>query len=214
MGELTASYSNPLYSADADVAAVNGSINGGVRIDFEYKDGSFTMNPCSEGIYYSAYAKLLGNTYSLFKDAAGNPIEKVYLIEGTCPDGGMLMSLMQAQVIPGVEEAIRAAIARQLGPQAAQQLHAKSGGAPIRFSSRSRVTLKSPSAYVNAPNVARGGRLQDASGVCAKVKLRLEQEAVLTRNAFNATLEVVNKDSSVLESVEVDLNITDSNYKT
>lgn len=212
-GELKASYSNPLYSADADVAAVNGSINGGVRIDFDYHDGTFTMTPCSEGIYYSAYAKLLGNTYSLFTDASGAPIEKVYLIDPTCPDGGMLMNLVQSQVIPGVEEAIRAAIARQLGPNAAKELHAKSAGTPIRFSSQSRLTTQSKPVVLGGNRRAGGARLQGSDGVCAKVKLRLEQEAVLTRNAFNATLEVVNNDSVPLESVSVDLNITDTEYK-
>ncbi len=210
-GEMKATYSNPIYSADVDVAAVNGSINGGVRIDFEYKDGAFTINPCSEGLYYSAYAKLFGNTYSLFHDAAGNPLEKVYIIDATCPaDDGSLMGRALAQIIPGVEEAIRAAIARQLGPDAAAKLHSGGGGAPVHFSSTSQISLKSRPVIARGVSVSRGAiRTQADEGVCAKVKLRLEQEAVLTRNAFNATLEVVNKDTLNLENVEVIIAISD-----
>ncbi len=42
-------------------------------------------------------------------------------------------------------------------------------------------------------------------GVCARVRLRLEQEAVLTRDAFRASLEVENSTGSGLESVSVEL---------
>ena len=44
-------------------------------------------------------------------------------------------------------------------------------------------------------------------GVCAKVKLRLEQEAVLTRDGFRATLELENNGASRLENVRIDVNI-------
>ncbi|HRZ54218.1 MAG TPA: cadherin-like domain-containing protein [Candidatus Paceibacterota bacterium] len=215
MGEATATYTAGPLEGEVDVAAINGSINGGAHISFEYKDGAMTTEACFEGIYYSAYVKLGGGTYSLFNDAEGNPIEKVYLLPSTCsPDDIGLMNALRREVIPGVEEAIRAAIARQLGPEAAKQLHAKSGGAPIKFSGRSRATLKSASAIVNGSPGNRGGaQLLDGEGVCAKVKLRLEQEAVLTRNAFNATLEIVNGDTIPLEAVEVAVNITDENYK-
>src|SRR5262249_16822056 len=43
------------------------------------------------------------------------------------------------------------------------------------------------------------GQVIDAAGgdgVCAQVKLRLEQEAVMTRTAFDATLEINNGDTS------------------
>jgi subtilase family serine protease len=215
MGEATATYTAGPLEGEAEVAAINGSINGGAHISFEYKDGAMTTEACFEGIYYSAYVKLAGTTYSLFKDAEGKPIEKVYLLPSTCgPDPAGLMNALRTEVIPGVEDAVRAAIARQLGPEAAKQLHAKSGGAPIKFSGRSRATLKSASAIVSGSPGKRGGaQLMDGEGVCAKVKLRLEQEAVLTRNAFNATLEIVNGDTIPLEALEVAVNITDEYYK-
>lgn len=44
-----------------------------------------------------------------------------------------------------------------------------------------------------------------SGGICARVKLRLEQEAVLTRDAFRATLELDNHGASRLENVGVDV---------
>ena len=47
----------------------------------------------------------------------------------------------------------------------------------------------------------------DQGGTCARVKIRLEQEAVITRDAFRATLELDNNGSSRLENVRVTVNI-------
>lgn len=59
---------------------------------------------------------------------------------------------------------------------------------------------------------ARAGlprRAADAANeVCAKVKLRLDQRAVLTRDAFNALLEIDNDTTSPIEDILVTLNIT------
>jgi hypothetical protein len=46
-------------------------------------------------------------------------------------------------------------------------------------------------------------------GTCAKVKLRLEQEAVITRDAFRATLEIQNDDTTTLDQIRVDLKVYD-----
>lgn len=48
------------------------------------------------------------------------------------------------------------------------------------------------------------------SGVCAQVRVRVEQSAVLARSAFNATLEISNNgDAETLENVELALEIAD-----
>ncbi|MFZ4595517.1 MAG: CARDB domain-containing protein, partial [Verrucomicrobiaceae bacterium] len=44
-------------------------------------------------------------------------------------------------------------------------------------------------------------------GVCARVKLRLEQDAVITRDAFRATLELNNSGATPLSNVRVDVAI-------
>ncbi|HET6406934.1 MAG TPA: putative Ig domain-containing protein, partial [Chthoniobacteraceae bacterium] len=47
----------------------------------------------------------------------------------------------------------------------------------------------------------------DGNGVCAHVRLRLEQEAVMTRDAFDATLEVINDSATPLENVFIDVSV-------
>ncbi|MBI5386506.1 MAG: DUF11 domain-containing protein, partial [Verrucomicrobia bacterium] len=61
-----------------------------------------------------------------------------------------------------------------------------------------------------APSRAKSGPAGD--GVCAQVKLRLDQDLVMTRNAFDATLELENRSqTSILEDIQVVVNITDTN---
>lgn len=51
----------------------------------------------------------------------------------------------------------------------------------------------------------------DGAGVCAKVRLRLDQEAVMTRSAFRGNLELANnRDQGNLTGVGFDLNIRDA----
>ncbi|MCS7090002.1 MAG: putative Ig domain-containing protein [Limisphaera sp.] len=54
-------------------------------------------------------------------------------------------------------------------------------------------------------------RLQEAEsgGVCAKVKIRLDQEAVLSREAFRATLEIDNATGFAVDKIRVEIRLTD-----
>ena len=45
-------------------------------------------------------------------------------------------------------------------------------------------------------------------GICAKVRVRIVQELVLTRDAFNARLEIENGENSALENIQVEIMIT------
>lgn len=67
------------------------------------------------------------------------------------------------------------------------------------------------------PVGAFGASLQDmlaflssGGGTCARVKLRIEQDAVMTRDAFAASLAIENSADSPLEDVSVDIRILDS----
>jgi uncharacterized repeat protein (TIGR01451 family) len=55
--------------------------------------------------------------------------------------------------------------------------------------------------------VKPAGVTGDTNAVCAKVTLQLDQRAVLTRDAFKATLQLVNDTESALQNVLVNLNI-------
>jgi hypothetical protein len=48
-----------------------------------------------------------------------------------------------------------------------------------------------------------------AAGVCARVRIRIEQEAVMTRAAFLGSLEIENEGGSALSGVRVDLDFRD-----
>ncbi|AQQ71014.1 delta-60 repeat domain protein [Limihaloglobus sulfuriphilus] len=50
---------------------------------------------------------------------------------------------------------------------------------------------------------------QGSEGVCAKVKVQVKQDAVMTRTAFNATLELDNESDGTIDNVTVTINITD-----
>jgi hypothetical protein len=51
----------------------------------------------------------------------------------------------------------------------------------------------------------------EEEGVCARVRIRIEQEAVMTRSAFSAILELDNNsDISMLENVSVEIKIQDA----
>lgn len=47
-----------------------------------------------------------------------------------------------------------------------------------------------------------------SESVCAKVRVRIVQELVLTRDAFNARLEIENGETSALENIMVEIRIT------
>ena len=53
-----------------------------------------------------------------------------------------------------------------------------------------------------------GGGERD--GVCAKVRVRIVQELVLTREGFNARLEIENGETSALENINVEIEIRET----
>jgi len=48
---------------------------------------------------------------------------------------------------------------------------------------------------------------QDTGGVCARVRVRLEQQSAITRDGFRATLEIDNQGPSRLENIRVAVNL-------
>lgn len=47
-----------------------------------------------------------------------------------------------------------------------------------------------------------------SDSVCAKVRVRIIQDLILTRDAFNARLEMENGETSALENIKVEIRIT------
>ena len=71
------------------------------------------------------------------------------------------------------------------------------------------------SSYLDAYSVARDDinqldRWEEEEGVCAVVRIRIEQELAVTREAFLAKLEIENKENLPLEQIELEIVIVDS----
>ncbi len=60
-----------------------------------------------------------------------------------------------------------------------------------------------------APRIAAPSKANASSGVCARVRLRINQEVVMTRSAFVGTLEIENGGLSSITGVQVTLDFRD-----
>lgn len=79
------------------------------------------------------------------------------------------------------------------------------GFAPVDFSE----DILSDAEVLRLPEVA--ALVPDGDGVCARVKVRLDQEAVTTRSAFRGTLELTNNlENDPLTGVGFDLDVRDA----
>ncbi len=50
----------------------------------------------------------------------------------------------------------------------------------------------------------------DGGGVCAQVRMQIDQEAVISRDAFNASVELINESESALEDIYLHIHVTDN----
>ncbi|MCX6904956.1 MAG: hypothetical protein NTW03_16050, partial [Verrucomicrobia bacterium] len=92
-------------------------------------------------------------------------------------------------------------IAREADEQIYKALKQVHAAAPVTAAPKAATPSTAPKAGEESPD-----------GVCARVKVRLDQDLVLTRNAFNATLELDNLSAtSTLSNIQVLVNITDTN---
>jgi hypothetical protein len=78
-----------------------------------------------------------------------------------------------------------------------------------------RAVGKGFSSYLDAYNFARNEinqveRWEDEAGVCAVVRIRIEQELAVTREAFLAKLEIENQEETPLQRMELEIVIIDS----
>ena len=70
--------------------------------------------------------------------------------------------------------------------------------------------------YLDAYNFARNDvnqidRWEEEAGVCAVVRIQIEQELAITREAFLAKLEIENQEDTPLEDMDLEIFILDSN---
>lgn len=102
-----------------------------------------------------------------------------------------------------------------LADQVAEVMRLALDEAVARFENERRLPSAAQSQTASA--ATRGGLVVASAaggsdGICAHVKLRIEQDLVMARNAFDATLELINRDSATpLTDVLVDVSVADVN---
>ncbi|MCO5053866.1 MAG: Ig-like domain-containing protein [Verrucomicrobiae bacterium] len=84
----------------------------------------------------------------------------------------------------------------------------RGSGAPAAVPGQAIITHAGYNAG-SAPRIEAPVKAQDGAGVCAQVRLRINQEVTLTRSAFAGTLEIDNGGSTDITGVQVTLDFRD-----
>jgi ELWxxDGT repeat protein len=162
---------------------------GNVSYSFGYSsERGFYSCLQSEGLYYTAFVSAFGVEFSLFEDdpATEKDEKKQYLIdEVECDSGEARRSTSRSsleQSLAGLDAERTLQVLEDILSQKAKTLIEE---------------YKQPS--------------KDKSSVCAKVKIQIDQEAVMTRSAFLGNLEIDNGNLSDLTNISVVLEVKDEN---
>jgi Ca2+-binding RTX toxin-like protein len=205
-GNLNATFTpNSGSGSETNLAAIEGGLFGDVTYEFEWssKDG-FSDCLKSNGLYLSAYAQAFSYTVSLFDDPATQEVEtKLYLLDpltGDCADSEKETAALQ---LLGADESLMDELQKQATEMIAEyQSQAKPD---LMQASHDSSKLDNSSKQISSAGT-------EDSSVCARVRLQIDQEAVMTRSAFVGTLEIENENDDIaLEDISVTLDIRDNN---
>ncbi len=209
-GKLTLKKKVPGGSLSTTVMDVNlaGVIKGGFSLSLGYKCGELIACVNSSGLYAEIQGSAFGYTYSPFDKPDTSEVETQYTIVpagtfGYCSESKSLaasstISSSTASDFPELEpDNIQAWIDGVIKPKFEQIF--KDYGLPLTASSSSLASISPVKA-------------QSDQGVCARVVLRIDQEAVMTRSAFLGTLQIENNGTNTnLENISVTFVIKDAN---
>ncbi|MBN1912670.1 MAG: hypothetical protein JW818_23310, partial [Pirellulales bacterium] len=192
-GNIEAKKDGGVLPGSVELAGVTGGLFGSVAVIVNYStDTGLQICLASEGLYFEVAASAFGVTVSPFDDPSTTEVEtKKYLIEpaSTCTEGAP----MEGAGVYGSFEELQAALAAEM---------AKLG------------MLVAPPAPVEGAGTDCGCPTDEpaegqGTGVCAHVRLNIDQEAVMTRSAFDAGLELINDAEVPLENIQVSIQIVD-----
>ena len=175
-----------------EVVDAQGGLKGGLSYTYFYSSnrGSYECFE-SSGLFLEAYATAFGYTFSPFDDITTTEVEtKSYFIDPIpceVPTALYAESMSHAQVNPGIYFANLAEYIAQEGEDIARD---QLGSSIISTSD----TASLPS-------------------VCARVSIKIDQDAVMTRNAFIGNLEIENGNSTSLHDLSIVLQIHDQDGK-
>ena len=222
-GKANAKFTVAGIPKENSLGTINIGLYGGISFTATYskKDGLKTCYK-SDGLYATDNFNVFGQSFDAFQFEPTPG--KFYFIQPSTDCPGALDAATVAQLLPLMQalleqtdgqqpEAVRSLMAQACASaNAAVTEHATQ--APEPAPQPLPGALSTPPNPQRVPGPASPARPtpQDAGGICADVRLRLDQDLVLTRSAFNATLQLINNDPAAsLNNVAVQVNVFDSN---
>ncbi|MBN2473427.1 MAG: Ig-like domain-containing protein [Pirellulales bacterium] len=225
-GKISAKKEGPLLPTEYDLVGISGGLFGSVTVSETYSTstGSRTCLK-SDGVYLEAYVSAFGYQYSPYDNPGTPEFEtKRYLIPpaNVCNpakdgSGGELdLETLQQQI----NEMLQAEFARlgMLDPVFSQATVEYSDdptailpAVPAALGDFGPICAAAPidcgcGAGTSTTNTPAGSK----EGVCARVRLSIDQEAVMTRSAFEAGLELINNSpTDTLTEVLVEVHVLD-----
>ncbi|MBN2021930.1 MAG: Ig-like domain-containing protein [Pirellulales bacterium] len=203
-GQVEAKKEGGITPVEVELVGVSGGLFGGVSIIVTYStDTGLQIRLDSEGVYFEIYVSAFGITVSPFDDPTTPDVEtRKYLIPPAHSCSG-------AAAAPG-GDAASAPILSLSAEQVQELLRDEMAKLGLVFNPPAG---DAPTQQGDAGGCGCGdtqGDQADGEGVCAHVRLRIDQQAVMTRSAFDAGLELVNNDADMpLEDVLVSIQIVD-----
>lgn len=172
---------------EADAGSISTGLKGSVKYCY---NGESENTLCSEGVKIK-----LGSIKITLPDGTehSHQLAEIVLIEGTYPEAGE--GGRPGPFLAKADWVLAGDAAVQRGKDAAQAL------AQSILNAKAVAKGQTPEPDVSAA----GGE----EGVCARVRLQIDQEVVMARNAFNATLELINNSPTPIENVSITLVVVD-----
>ncbi|MFM6079220.1 MAG: hypothetical protein ACKPCI_12035, partial [Dolichospermum sp.] len=160
---------------------------GGISYTFGYSTSQgFYSCLQSEGLYLTAFVSVFGQTFSVYKDdpTTEKDESKLYLIdpiECASSTNSSALALSTLEIIT------------------------------IQTDNTGEFSLKNLENFLDQKAQELIQEYKQESSVCAKVTIKIDQEAVMTRAAFLGNLEIENGNATNLENLSVILQIKDEN---
>jgi len=207
-GKVEAKKESGVLPTEVTFVDVVGGLFGGASVTVSYStETGLDVSFNSEGIYLEVYASAFGYTVSPFDDPSTPEIERrKYLVkpsssaDADCGEDGDAPLAQWTSLVSMTPEEVQELLAGEM---------AKLG------------LLWNPPPAIDTPDASDGdggcgcgcgcgGDAAGDPGVCAHVRLRIDQEAVMTRTAFDASLELFNNDATgPIEDVLVAVTVID-----
>ena len=199
------------------IAGIGGQISMGdhfVGIGYEYKvtlaEGGCIPSPCPGDKALGPLFTPTENEHITWDDWLKNPLATPWTAEPGVVASAAVWPDAVAPFVPTKAQSTKTACVTQ-------SRALRTGGSPSgrRVQYVSAPPQPAPAeAAPESPASARPVASRDESGVCAQVRLQIEQEAVFTRKAVGATLEIFNEsDTLPLENLNVSISIYDEDGK-